>query len=121
VEPRQRLKEIHRQLLGIGGDRQSGFGPNRVRSLPDGVAQALGEYLETSAEPVEGTNGNGGFAHGKSARSSQSELHGTEHAAASEPAAMPGPVGELCPECGNASLVNEEGCRKCYGCGFSEC
>jgi len=89
VEPRQRLKEVHRQLLGIGGDRQSGFGPNRVRSLPDGVAQALGEYLQTSAEPVEGSNGNG--------------------------------QGELCPECGNASLVNEEGCRKCYGCGFSEC
>lgn len=112
VEPRQRLKEIHRQLLGIGGDRQSGFGPNRVRSLPDGVAQALGEYLETSAQPREGTNGHnhedastsGEFAEGKLQSSSRSELQG-----------------ELCPECGNASLVNEEGCRKCYGCGFSEC
>jgi ribonucleoside-diphosphate reductase alpha chain len=28
---------------------------------------------------------------------------------------------ELCPECGEASVVNEEGCRKCYNCGYSEC
>jgi ribonucleoside-diphosphate reductase alpha chain len=28
---------------------------------------------------------------------------------------------ELCPECGEASMVNEEGCRKCYTCGYSEC
>jgi ribonucleoside-diphosphate reductase alpha chain len=30
-------------------------------------------------------------------------------------------IGDLCPECGQASVVNEEGCRKCYSCGFSEC
>ena len=32
-------------------------------------------------------------------------------------------VGEhnLCPECGEASFVNEEGCHKCYVCGFSSC
>ncbi len=26
-----------------------------------------------------------------------------------------------CPECGEAAVVNEEGCRKCYACGYSEC
>ena len=30
-------------------------------------------------------------------------------------------TGELCPECGQATLINEEGCRKCYTCGYSEC
>ena len=30
-------------------------------------------------------------------------------------------IGDLCPECGQAALINEEGCRKCYGCGYSEC
>jgi ribonucleoside-diphosphate reductase alpha chain len=30
-------------------------------------------------------------------------------------------IGDLCPECGAAAVVNEEGCRKCYGCGYSEC
>ena len=28
---------------------------------------------------------------------------------------------DLCPECGDATLVYEEGCKKCYGCGYSEC
>jgi ribonucleoside-diphosphate reductase alpha chain len=27
----------------------------------------------------------------------------------------------LCPSCGSASLVYEEGCKKCYACGHSEC
>jgi ribonucleoside-diphosphate reductase alpha chain len=30
-------------------------------------------------------------------------------------------VSDLCPECGEAAVVNEEGCRKCYACGYSEC
>jgi len=102
VEPRQRLREIVRQLSGIGGGRSLGFGPNRVRSLPDGVAQALAEYLEEfgagEAPPASGSNGNG-------------------HAAA-QPTLK---IGDLCPECGEAAVVNEEGCRKCYACGYSEC
>ena len=36
-----------------------------------------------------------------------------------EPSAMR--IGDLCPECGHASLLNVEGCRKCYSCGYSEC
>ena len=28
---------------------------------------------------------------------------------------------DLCPGCGEASLVFEEGCKKCYSCGYSEC
>ena len=46
VEPSERIQEVIRQLNGIGGGRSLGFGPNRVRSLPDGVAQTLAEYLE---------------------------------------------------------------------------
>ncbi len=102
VEPRQRLREIVRQLSGIGGGRSLGFGPNRVRSLPDGVAQALAEYLEefgAGAAAPAGGNGNG-------------------HAHAAQPTLK---IGDLCPECGEAAVVNEEGCRKCYACGYSEC
>ena len=28
---------------------------------------------------------------------------------------------DLCPECGSGTLAYEEGCKKCYGCGYSEC
>ena len=30
-------------------------------------------------------------------------------------------VGDLCSECGQATLVYEEGCKKCLSCGFNEC
>jgi ribonucleoside-diphosphate reductase alpha chain len=43
VAPRERLQEVCASLAGIGGGRSLGFGPNRVRSLPDGVAQVQAE------------------------------------------------------------------------------
>jgi ribonucleoside-diphosphate reductase alpha chain len=113
VVPRDRLKEIVRQLSGIGGGRSLGFGPNRVRSLPDGVAQALSEYLEI----VESEEGD---------QTGEKQLKNNGFHTASETALPSGEqsflkIGDLCPECGQAAVVNEEGCRKCYACGYSEC
>lgn len=90
----KRLNQVVRQLKGIGGGRPMGFGRDRVRSLPDGVAQVLAEHLGLADSPERG----GG--------SEQLPLF---------------PEGDLCPECGQATLVFEEGCRHCYTCGFSEC
>jgi ribonucleoside-diphosphate reductase alpha chain len=90
----RRLNQVVRQLRGIGSGRSLGFGRDRVRSLPDGVAQVLAEHLGL-AEPGNGRTGGG-----------QLPLF---------------PEGDLCPECGQASLVFEEGCRHCYTCGYSEC
>lgn len=28
---------------------------------------------------------------------------------------------DICPECGTSSFAYEEGCKKCYSCGYSEC
>ena len=97
VLPGERMRDVIRQLSGIGGGRPMGFGSNRVLSLPDGVAQALNDYLAESVLPATEANG-----------------HMPQQAAGL-------PFGDLCPECGEASVVNEEGCRKCYSCGFSEC
>ncbi len=90
----RRLNQVVRQLRGIGSGRSLGFGRERVRSLPDGVAQVLAEHLGL-AEPMERARGG-----------EQLPLF---------------PEGDLCPECGQASLVFEEGCRHCYNCGYSEC
>jgi ribonucleoside-diphosphate reductase alpha chain len=57
VSPRQRLAEIVRQLAGIGGGRPMGFGPNRVLSLPDGLARALAEYLGETSGAAAGRGG----------------------------------------------------------------
>jgi len=95
LTPTERLQSIVDQLGGIGGGRPMGFGLQRVRSLPDGIAQALAEDLGTVRQQrVEKPD------------SQQLQLF---------------KVGDLCPECGQASFVNEEGCRKCYSCGHSEC
>jgi ribonucleoside-diphosphate reductase alpha chain len=92
-----------------------GFGPKRVRSLPDGVSQVLSEYIQQRAERLL----------------KEQPLAVKEFPAVSEPVkseissqAKNQPllkIGDLCPECGQAAVINEEGCRKCYACGYSEC
>jgi ribonucleoside-diphosphate reductase alpha chain len=118
VEPSQRLQEIWRQITDLGGGRPMGFGPNRVRSLPDGVAQVLAEYIEERSERLN---------MGKPPRVNQLMEGDTptplgeavEWTKEPEMSAMS--IGDLCPECGHAALLNVEGCRKCYSCGYSEC
>jgi len=114
VKPTDRLREVVRQLTGIGGGRSLGLGPNRVRSLPDGIGQVFEMYLrdQSNTGPVEEkkSNGNGGTSH-----------HTIEDEIMPDVPASVIKIGDLCPECGEAAVVNEEGCRKCYACGFSEC
>jgi ribonucleoside-diphosphate reductase alpha chain len=56
LPPRERLQQIVYQLGGIGGGRPLGFGPQRVRSLPDAVAQVLSQFLnESEAETLTKT------------------------------------------------------------------
>ncbi len=92
----ERLTEVIDQMVGIGGGRPLGFGPNRVRSLPDAIAQVLARHiarLEAEQPP--------------------------------EQLPLPIPAAkhetDLCPDCGQASFVAIEGCRKCLNCGYSEC
>jgi len=120
IAPVDRLREIVSQLTGIGGGRSLGFGPHRVRSLPDGVGQVLDEYLRArDGEPKghELVSGNGehpAAASGPAASGGNGHYDPAAHAPIMK-------IGDLCPECGEAAVVNEEGCRKCYACGFSEC
>ncbi|MCZ2126264.1 MAG: hypothetical protein LC099_00635 [Anaerolineales bacterium] len=100
VAPLDRLREVVIQLIGIGGGRSLGFGANRVKSLPDGIGQVFDQYLrEKDGVVFEEVKSNG---------------NGHHHAPAMK-------IGDLCPECGEAAVINEEGCRKCYACGYSEC
>ena len=101
LSARRRLEEVINQLSRIGGGQPTGFGAAKVLSLPDALARTLAEHI------------------------------GAAQAAIAEAAAAPrstaGPVGalrrvgDLCRECGQATLVYEEGCKKCLSCGFNEC
>lgn len=104
ADSRERALEIIEQFEGIGGSRSIGFGPNRVRSLPDAVAKVLREHLGLA------TNGNGVSIAGSQAKTvAVTESHSTDKS------------GDLCPECGQAALIHEEGCQKCKNCGYSKC
>jgi ribonucleoside-diphosphate reductase alpha chain len=98
LPPSERLRWMMDEMAGIGGGRPLGFGAKRVRSLPDGIAQVLAEHL--------------------------SEMPPAREDSTAEQLALPiaqRPIGDICPECGEAAFLNVEGCRKCAVCGYSEC
>jgi len=45
LSPKDRAKTVSEQLIGIGGRRSVGFGPNKIRSLPDAIATALANHF----------------------------------------------------------------------------
>jgi ribonucleoside-diphosphate reductase alpha chain len=101
VTPQERLQEIVAQLKGIGGARSTGFGPNRVRSLPDAVAQAIEECYMQNEEQAADVQ--------------------VAQAPAQLQLSLPTIRPDLCPQCGEAAFVHEEGCMHCNACGFSQC
>lgn len=100
VTPHERMREIIDQLKGIGGARSTGFGPNRVRSLPDAVAQALEECYSPSSAQLD---------------------EPTESKALTIQLPLPTIRADLCPSCGEAAFIHEEGCMHCTSCGHSQC
>lgn len=135
VSPIERAHKVAAELIGIGGARSLGFGENRVRSLPDAVAKVIDRHfgfftkhklINTDQPQVMQTNG-----HGSAPLTTSTNGHeeapdpaSFQRAVAQEPFV---PQGErvvtidLCPSCGEGSLVFEETCKKCYSCGYSEC
>jgi ribonucleoside-diphosphate reductase alpha chain len=91
LSARRRVEEVISQLSRIGGGQPTGFGAARILSLPDALARTLGEHLGQHAAP----------------------------AAAGAPVSRQ--IGDLCRECGQATFIYEEGCKKCVSCGFNEC
>lgn len=115
TDPKAVAAKIVGQLKGIGGASTVGFGKNRVLSLADAIAKVLTEDLALApqAENVETiplnltiNGGNNGSTNGSTGNSL--DVPTTINA-------------DLCPECGSASFVMEEGCKKCHSCGYSMC
>jgi ribonucleoside-diphosphate reductase alpha chain len=121
------------ELGGIGGNRSVGFGPNRVKSVPDAIARFMDEYLSGDIDVSPWAARRAGqlamFDNGPGARNGDTEgpsvepLPGEREPAAGADAqpATPRSSYDLCPTCGMQSLAYEEGCLKCRSCGYSEC
>lgn len=144
ISPMERVQRIAAELMGIGGARSMGFGQNRVRSLPDAVAKVIDRHFGFFAKHrLEESVAKGTAVHAdeKPVASGESMTNGNGHASIQvappdvEPAAQPKVepphqmqfiqkrmvTVDLCPSCGEGSLVFEESCKKCYSCGYSEC
>lgn len=98
----ERARQIQKQLQGIGGSKSLGFGDKRVRSLPDAVAKVISTHLDLQAKTGEEVETAKPLVAQQSLKLDRSEF-------------------DLCPKCGDAALAYEEGCKKCYSCGYSEC
>jgi ribonucleoside-diphosphate reductase alpha chain len=95
MSPQRRLEEVISQLSRIGGAQPLGFGKGKVLSLPDALARTLAEHTGQLKPVSEGP---------PMARTVEQRR-----------------IGDLCKECGQATFVYEEGCKKCLSCGYNEC
>lgn len=111
------LSAVHRQLRGISSDRTVGFGPARVLSSPDAIAQVIERYLEEK----EGVQQSLPIHEVGAAKTSNGGIQTAERPLLGrfEEEAARTFIG-ACPDCGTG-LVFEEGCAKCHACGYSEC
>lgn len=113
LSPRERVQEIVDQLQGIGGGRVLGFGKERIRSLPDALAKVLAMHFQLNGQAD--TSGKAVVRQKEKpklvASETQPSLLQMEKTS----------FFDICPSCGEATFAHEEGCKKCYGCGFSEC
>jgi ribonucleoside-diphosphate reductase alpha chain len=114
------MADVIQQLRGIACDRAVGFGPNKVLSVPDGIAQALSQHMQeklgvqqellplSGAQPVEAATS---MPAAGSAQPQSKQDFGYDPGEAF--------IG-TCPEC-SSGLQFMEGCVKCLACGYSEC
>lgn len=134
IPPIERARKVAAELIGIGGARSLGFGENRVRSLPDAVAKVIDKHfgffakhrLDAAAtEPdrvtVEAGNGTENAKTGEDIQALLAKMGATPKVAALEEKEHRMVTVDLCPKCGEGTLVFEESCKKCYNCGYSEC
>ncbi len=92
---------VAEELLGIGGSRFVGFGPNRVRSVPDAIGQFINQHLQQTKLD-------------ENKYSDLNKMNDSLHAGQKIRY-------NLCPICGMHTFGYVEGCGKCFSCGHSEC
>ncbi len=137
VPMRERMRKIVSELSGIGGAKSVGFGENKVKSLPDAVSKVLARHYEfkvngrvedkavvaaVKAVPAgEMTDMTAGSAEQNANVQINIETVNVQQLTLDATASSSTSHYDICPECGSASFAYEEGCKKCYGCGYSEC
>jgi ribonucleoside-diphosphate reductase alpha chain len=125
ISAKEKAREIAEQLSGIGGRRSIGFGPTKIKSLPDAVAGAISIHYNFDINGYHNSpNIFGETQNGKVETEVVATQPHIENKSIQEGLFLHTSVqkpGDICPSCGAGSLVFEEGCSKCHACGHSEC
>jgi ribonucleoside-diphosphate reductase alpha chain len=91
--------DIAKQLRGINSDKPVYHKGRLIRSAPDAIAWVLDQVSDKTP-------------------SSTDLQHSFQESV--EPIFLP-EVSNRCPDCDSEPMVMEEGCMKCYSCGYSAC
>jgi ribonucleoside-diphosphate reductase alpha chain len=107
------IRTVIDQLEGIGSSLSVPSKDGRIKSLGDGIAQALGKYL--AAKEREGL---GSLLAGR-----VKTLDVRENSSVSPDDGSQETLFKIkCPDCDSSgTLAFEEGCLKCHACGYSMC
>ena len=92
-------EEIVDQLSGIRGPNVAWDEEDTIESIPDAIGTAFKRYLEGEDDMI-------GMNH-PTTKVEEDDSEDIED-------------GEVCPDCGEMMAI-EEGCAKCYNCGYSRC
>jgi ribonucleoside-diphosphate reductase alpha chain len=114
------VNDVYTQLRGISSDRAIGFGQNKVLSLPDAIAQAIGlreqekagiqqELIPEAVLPLTNVDATSPVVAAVAQPSLQLDAYDPGESFMG-----------TCPEC-KSQLEFAEGCMKCHACGYSEC
>ncbi|MAF64984.1 MAG: ribonucleoside-diphosphate reductase, adenosylcobalamin-dependent [Planctomycetes bacterium] len=107
-----------KQLDGIGSSMTVPTKDGRIMSLADGLARALRRYLK-----AKNSHGLESLLLGRASAEPDTSSEPSQAATPAVPTQAPRSVSQykiVCPSC-SEGLAFEEGCVKCYSCGFSQC
>ncbi|MYD94672.1 MAG: vitamin B12-dependent ribonucleotide reductase [Chloroflexi bacterium] len=134
------VAEVQKTLRGITCHRPAGFGPDRVLSCGDGIAQAMARRIDVENGdfvPMVDLQGEGTYTPGPADLAEQpaAAVAPASHQGVSTFGSGSAPAAEsyvegaahdqgfvgACPSCGGSQLHYAEGCMKCVSCGYSDC
>jgi ribonucleoside-diphosphate reductase alpha chain len=121
--------EIADELQGIRSPKVAWDKGEQINSIPDAIGTAMRRYLDGEIDKRYPQQQNLTEVEGSASDSRETDGGASVAASSDADADADDATRDLleagespeCPECGNMTLVYNEGCKTCQSCGWSEC